>query len=184
MGVPGAAHSPRQVEAARQRGRGRKGDRDALLIQTIFDGDTTTFDRIAGTSIQISKGPGLLFLGQALTIDRYLAEDTADNATWIKFNSDTPDPIWTTLVGLVGTFQDNDAVSIQLSAESPINSLLTFTLVSGSLPSGLSLNALTGEISGTVNTGVIADQNFHFSVRVEDAEENVADRGFDILVEI
>ena len=26
------------VEAARQRGRGRKGDRDALLIQTIFDG--------------------------------------------------------------------------------------------------------------------------------------------------
>ncbi len=26
------------VKAARQRGRGRKGDRDALLIQTIFDG--------------------------------------------------------------------------------------------------------------------------------------------------
>jgi len=154
------------------------------IIRTIFDGDTTTFDKIAGVEIQIDLGPGLRFLGQALTIDRYLAEDSADNATWIKFNSDAPNPIWITLVGLLGTFQDTDAVSIQLLAESPISSSLIFTLVSGSLPSGLSLNALTGELSGTVNTGVIADQNFHFSVRVEDAEGNIADRGFDILVEI
>ena len=150
------------------------------IMRAIFDGDTTTFDKIAGIEIQINKGPGLRFLGQVVTVDRYLAEDTADNVGWIKFNSDTPDPIWITPVGLLGTFVDATSISpIVLSAQSPV----LFTLLSGSLPNGLSLNISTGEISGTVITGVTISQNFHFSIRIEEDMGRTADRGFDIIID-
>lgn len=155
------------------------------IIRTIFDGDTTTFDKIAGVEIQIDKGLGLRFLGRALTIDRYLFEDSVDNAGWIKFNPDTPSPVWTTLVGQLPdettTFINTDVVSIQLLAESPIAEPLVFILLSGSLPDGLSLDLVTGEISGTVSGA--APQNFHFSIRVKDDMENTADRGFDIVID-
>ncbi len=154
------------------------------IIRAIFDGDATTFDKIAGVEIQINKGLGLRFLGQVVTVDRYLFEDSVDNVGWIKFNSDTPNPVWITTVGLLGTFVDTTSISpILLSAESPITNPLTFTLLSGSLPSGLSLNISTGEISGTVNAGVTISQNFHFSIRAKDDEENFADRGFDIVID-
>jgi len=150
------------------------------IIRTIFDGDTTTFDKIAGVEIQINKGLGLRFLGKALTIDRYLSEDSADVDGWIKFNSDSPNPIWTTTVGLLGTFPDGLSISpIVLSAQNPV----LFTLSSGSLPNGLSLNISTGEISGTVITGVTISQNFHFSIRIEDDMGKTADRGFDIIID-
>jgi len=154
------------------------------IIRTIFDGDTTTFDKIAGVEIQINKGLGLRFLGRALTIDRYLFEDSVDNAGWIKFNTDTPNPVWITPVGLLGTFADTTSISpILLSAESPIAEPFVFTLLSGSLPNGLSLDIVTGEISGTVSVGGSLPQNFHFSIRLKDDMDNIADRGFDIIID-
>ncbi len=46
------------VEAARQRGRGRKGDRDALLIQTIFDGALRVSEALGIRPLDFSRTDG------------------------------------------------------------------------------------------------------------------------------
>ena len=46
------------VEAARQRGRGRKGDRDALLIQTIFDGALRVSEALGVRPLDILRTDG------------------------------------------------------------------------------------------------------------------------------
>jgi len=52
----------------------------------------------------------------------------------------------------------------------------TFTLASGALPSGLSLNSVTGEIAGRPNGGGV----HHFTAQVMDAAGNIASRRFTI----
>ncbi len=46
------------VEAARQRGRGRKGERDALLIQTIFDGALRVSEALGIRPLDFSRTDG------------------------------------------------------------------------------------------------------------------------------
>ena len=53
------------VEAARQRGRGRKGDRDALLIQTIFDGALRVSEALGIRPLDILRTDG----GYRLLVD-------------------------------------------------------------------------------------------------------------------
>ena len=58
-------------------------------------------------------------------------------------------PIWNTSAGSIGTYPATIPMSFQLSASvvSPATSL-TYALLSGTLPSGLSIST-TGLISGT-----------------------------------
>ena len=53
----------------------------------------------------------------------------------------------------------------------------TFAIVSGSLPSGLSLNTSTGVISGTA-AAVGSDTTSNFTIRATDDEGQTADRAF------
>ena len=53
------------VEAARQRGRGGKGDRDALLIQTIFDGALRVSEALGVRPMDVSRTDG----GYRLRVD-------------------------------------------------------------------------------------------------------------------
>lgn len=58
-------------------------------------------------------------------------------------------PTWTTVGGLLGTFNEFESVSVSISAVSNNNLAdLYYTIVEGTLPSGLMLDSRTGEISG------------------------------------
>jgi hypothetical protein len=90
-------------------------------------------------------------------------------------------PIWTTTAGALTNAQEGSTYSNQLVASTgTVGGALTYSLLSGSLPSGLSLNS-TGLISGT-NSAAIGN-NASFTVRVTDIFGLTADRAFTILTE-
>lgn len=90
-------------------------------------------------------------------------------------------PIWNTPQGSIGSYPAQVAVSIQLSASavSPATTV-TYLLLSGSLPTGLSLST-SGLITGSPGS-VSSDTTYTFVVRVTDNTGNIKDRTFSLLI--
>jgi len=90
-------------------------------------------------------------------------------------------PAWTTAAGTLGNYSRQTSFTANLTAtgDAPI----TYTVLSGSLPSGLTLNANTGVISGTT-PNVSAETTYNFTVRSSDAQQQETDRAFSITVSI
>jgi hypothetical protein len=83
-------------------------------------------------------------------------------------------PVWVTTSPL-STFIYNTSYSATLSA-TDANGSVSYSVVSGSLPTGLSLNASSGVISGTPTSSL----NTTFTVRATDLGGNYVDRSFTI----
>jgi len=90
-------------------------------------------------------------------------------------------PIWSTAAGTLGTFSGGGSVSATVAATS--DSAVSYSVYSGSLPGGLSLNSSTGVISGT-ESGATADTTYSFTIRATDAETQTADRSFSITITV
>ena len=57
------------------------------------------------------------------------------------------DPVWSTSAGSLGSFNNYASVNVTVSATDADGDTVTYSIVTGSLPSGLSLNSSTGVIS-------------------------------------
>ena len=90
-------------------------------------------------------------------------------------------PIWNTPTGSLGTFPATISLAVQLSASavSPATSV-TYTLLSGTLPSGLSITS-NGLISGTPPL-VTQDVVTTFTIRATDNLSSIRDRTFSIEI--
>lgn len=87
-------------------------------------------------------------------------------------------PVWTTAAGALPNGGPGSAYSFQLVASTGgAGGTLTYTLQSGSLPTGLTLSS-TGLISGT--NGAATGDTASFTVRVTDQANFFADRAFTI----
>jgi hypothetical protein len=93
-------------------------------------------------------------------------------------------PIWSTSAGSLGTFTELDVISITTAVSDTTdstNSPLQYTLVSGSLPAGLSLNSTTGVISGTA-TNALTNTTYSFTLGASDSRNTVQTRAFSITI--
>jgi len=88
------------------------------------------------------------------------------------------DPVWSTNAGSLSSGVLIEPYSETIQATDPDGSSVTYFLASGSLPSGLSLNSTTGEISGTPDTVEISD----FTISVSDESGNITNRSFQIKI--
>ena len=90
-------------------------------------------------------------------------------------------PVWNTPAGSIGSFPALLPMAFQLSASAVLPaSNVTYTLLSGTLPSGLSINE-DGLISGTP-TLVTRNTLSTFAVRVTDNLQDIRDRTFSINI--
>ena len=91
-------------------------------------------------------------------------------------------PIWNTPAGSLGTFPSLLPVIFQLSAsaQSPASSIISYVLLCGVLPPGLSLDQ-DGLITGTPALVTLATTST-FTVRVTDNLNNLRDRTFSMVV--
>ena len=88
-------------------------------------------------------------------------------------------PAWTTAAGSLGTNAAGSSISYTVAA----TGATSFSIQSGSLPGGTSLNSSTGVISGT-ESGATAETTYSFTIRATDAEGQTADRAFSITITV
>jgi hypothetical protein len=88
-------------------------------------------------------------------------------------------PIWSTSSGSLGTFDAGSAISIQLSASDDENTAITYTISSGSLPSGVTLSS-SGLISGTT-PGITSNTTYSFTVNASDGANPSVSRSFSFV---
>ena len=88
-------------------------------------------------------------------------------------------PTWTTASGTLGTASKQTSFTANLAAtgDAPI----TYSITSGALPSGLTLTANTGVISGTT-PNISSSTTYNFTVRATDAQRQDTDRAFSIAI--
>ena len=92
------------------------------------------------------------------------------------------DPVWSTGQGNLGIIYDIDRGSktFTVVANDPDGTGVTYSIVSGAVPTGMSFNTSNGQITGTPNA-VGSNQNFPFTVRAT-SNGNSEDRSFSIDV--
>jgi hypothetical protein len=144
---------------------------------TLFVASTTTFDSptqltaVTPAAFPISKSP------YSITVTQLSGATTTRTAL---ITSGTA-PSWTTSSGSIGTFSETASVSVNVVATDPDGGAITYSLISGSLPSGLSLNTSTGNISGTAPLQTV-DTTYSFTIRATDVGTNSSDRAFNITI--
>ena len=104
----------------------------------------------------------------------------AQSSTTLLYSST---PTFSTAAGSLGTFDGGAAISVDIDATGDDSSAVTFSLQSGSLPGGLTLNTSTGTISGT-ESGASANTTYNFTIRATDSESQTVDRAFSITIEV
>jgi hypothetical protein len=88
-------------------------------------------------------------------------------------------PSWTTAAGSLGTPNASTSFTTTLAAtgDAPIS----YSVVSGELPAGISLNSSTGVISGTT-PNISTSTTYNFTVRASDAQNQDTSRAFSLGV--
>jgi hypothetical protein len=88
-------------------------------------------------------------------------------------------PTWTTSAGNIGIPSASTSFSTTIAAtgDAPIS----YAIVSGALPAGISLNSSTGVISGTTPS-VSSTTTYNFTIRATDAQNQDTDRAFSLNV--
>ena len=91
---------------------------------------------------------------------------------------------WITPAGELGTYAELLEFSIQLEANNPLTSDLTYQIISGSLPPGIQLypSGLLYGIPNIVDPGSEISRKFKFTVRATNAVNQIADRTFAIAI--
>ena len=108
----------------------------------------------------------------------YLSNPDGGTAIRLPGVTASANPAWQTASALPDQY-DGVAISLSLVA----TEATSYTITSGSLPPGLSLNANTGVISGTVS-GVSVDTTYTFTVRATDAQLQDSPRTFTITITV
>jgi large repetitive protein len=91
-------------------------------------------------------------------------------------------PTWTTASGSLGSVAQGTSFSTTVVATS--DSAITYSVQSGALPTGITLNTSTGVISGTESGVDTGETVYNFTLRATDAETQTADRAFTITVTV
>jgi hypothetical protein len=112
------------------------------------------------------------------------ATDSKGGATPRAFSISTVNitneaPVWSTAAGSLGSYTSGTSVNVSVVATDPNNNTLTYSIISGSLPSGLSLGS-GGTISGTPSTA----NTYNFTIRVDDGLGGIADRAFSMTIDV
>lgn len=88
-------------------------------------------------------------------------------------------PTWSTTAGSLGSYIETASIANIVSATS--DSAVTYSLFSGSLPPGASLNASTGAITGA-SASTSSSTTYTFTIRATDAEKQDTDRTFSLTI--
>jgi hypothetical protein len=140
-----------------------------VLINTTY-ANTVTF--VSNSSISFTA-PAM----SAGTYPIYVINPDGGTAISLPGISYSGVPAFSTGSGSIGSLYETATANISISATS--DSAVTYSIDSGALPSGLSLNANTGAITGNLGS-VTNSTSYNFTIKATDAELQDTNRSFSI----
>ena len=147
-------------------------------------GATCTIDGTVPSSITINSASQMTVVTPAKSAGSYalvISNTDGGSATSANAVSYNGIPAFTHAAGSLGTVNEGTTVNLSVVATEPDGGAITHTITSGSLPSGLSLNASTGAITGTA-PDVSANTTSNFSITATDNENQSTVRAYSITV--
>jgi hypothetical protein len=161
-----------------------KGLPYSSAVQASDDDGVASYTIIAGSlpeGITLNSSSGAISGTTELSVDYIFtvrATDTAGAYSDRQFSLRNSVPTWTTLAGLIPDYiTPGQAYSTTLAGED--DGQKTYSIVSGELPTGMSLDTTTGGISGT--TSSLLGQTL--TVRLEDDNGEFEEREFTLHVQ-
>ena len=135
-----------------------------------------SFTRSSNTTISFVRPDNLSAGTYSLKVTNPAVTAPTGSNLYILANSITAGsaPVWQTPAGNLPSTASGVAYSTTLSATETENLAISYSLVSGSLQNGLSLNSSTGVISGTPSNNVAST----FTIRATDTGGNFVERIF------
>jgi hypothetical protein len=154
---------------------------NTTLVATDSEGTDIDYSIVSGTlpaGITLNNETGLLsgtYTGADFNTNNIVvrAVDTGGNTVDRTFTIFSSDPVWSSVASI--SFGQGEAVSYQLPASD--NSAITYSIVSGTLPSGVTLNSSTGVLSGTTSSFTTSNVVF----KATDASGNFTNKTFSIV---
>jgi len=160
------------------------GGESVIINGTLFaSGITCTVDGTSAvtafnSATQITITTPAKAAGQYTIAVTNLNGGTASQANFIQYSGL---PVWSTASGSLGSVQEGDSASFQVTATEGSDTI-EYAVTTGTLPTGLSLNTNTGAITGTAPS-VSADTTTTFSITATDDENQTSsERSFSITV--
>ena len=89
-------------------------------------------------------------------------------------------PVWTTTAGKLATFAEDSSYSLQLEANTSDSTAITYSVIAGSLPTGMSVSS-TGLLTGT--PAQVAKRTLYTFVVRATAGSTITDRTFSLDIE-
>ena len=147
----------------------------------VFVDTATTTALTAATSVTNTSSTSLTATIPALSAGTYkvfVVNSDGKSAMFPQGVLVSAAPTWNTAEGALTGAVAGSSYSVTVSASS--GSTIAYSVVSGALPSGLSLNSCSGGISGTAPSDT-SSTTYNFTIRATDAESQTADRAFSIF---
>jgi len=146
-------------------------------------GATVTVGGITPSVITFVSINQITFTAPANTAGDYdvvVTNTDGGNATAIDIMTYNGLPFWTTPAGNLGGFEQNTTIpTITLVATEPDSGLISYSVTTGSLPTGITLTG--ADIDGTTPS-VSGDTTYNFTVTATDNENQSTERSFNIVV--
>ncbi|AXH71766.1 hypothetical protein P022_gp43 [Pelagibacter phage HTVC022P] len=145
---------------------------------TDFNASTVTVD----SDTQITAvAPKSSFLNAQEPYGVKVTNVSGLSATFVNQINVDSNPVWSTASGQIGgNLFEGDTINVSATATDSDGDTIAYSVQSGSLPSGTSLNLSTGAITGTASA-VSADTTSSFTLRAT-ANSKTADRAFNIII--
>lgn len=124
----------------------------------------------------------LTFTAPAMSVGTYILYvvnpdgGTAIGVPGIEYSNT---PSWTTASGSLGDVSNSGAVNISVAATG--DGTISYSVASGTLPTGVTLNSSTGVLSGTA-PNISNTTTYNFVIRATDAQNQDTDRSFSLNV--
>ena len=149
----------------------------------FITGATVTVDGTTPSVITFVSATEITFTAPAKTAGDYdivVTNVDGGNATAVDGMTYNGLPSWTTPAGNLGTFAAGSTIpTITLVATEPDSGVVSYSVTTGALPTGL---ALTGaDIDGTVPSPA-GQTTYNFSITASDDENQSTERAFNIVV--
>ena len=172
-------------------------DNTQVFDQTVRLGSVdTNYEFIVSVSDGINYTPRTfsIFVKGTSAIKADTEETTADVTTITADASDVRGIVFVQAAGLLATIKHSNYNIVRIDYIDPDQALgitgtttVRFSLLSGSLPTGMTLDPVAGELYGVVPNILKAETTFTFTVRatktVEGYEDSYADREYSIVVQ-